>query len=80
MRWQDHAACFQDGRNWFADETRAPRIIAELVAVCESCSVSRECLSAALEEEAGYGRVIGVRGGLTGSERMSLQRMMKVSA
>lgn len=80
MSWKDRAACFGDGRNWMADETRAPKLIAELRAVCEGCPVSRECLSAAMSEEAGYGRVIGVRGGLTGSERMSLQRMLKVSA
>lgn len=80
MSWKDHAACADDGRDWFPDEYKAPKATRELVAVCETCRVSRECLSASVDEEYGMVKLIGVRGGLTGSERMSLQRMLKVSA
>lgn len=80
MSWMDLAECRDDGRNWFPDEFRAPRAIAELVAVCDTCPVDRECLSAAMVEEDGMVKLIGVRGGLTGSERMSLRRMLKETA
>ena len=80
MSWRDRALCLDDGRNWWVDDTRAPKAIAELIAVCERCPVDRECLSAAMSEENGMKDVIGVRGGLTASERKSLKRMLKVSA
>lgn len=80
MSWKDDAACLGDGRNWFPDEIRAPRATARLVEVCEGCRVSRECLTAAMDEEAGMVKLVGVRGGLTARERASLRRMPRMSA
>lgn len=66
-----------DTEMWFRDtETGAgARADTELaLRVCRRCPVRMECLTTALDEEAGRGRDYrhGIRGGLTATERHNL--------
>lgn len=74
MNWMDLAECKDDGRNWFPDETRAPKATRELLEVCSRCPVTDECLEYAVEFERNMIKLIGVFGGRTALERYRARR------
>jgi WhiB family redox-sensing transcriptional regulator len=75
-RWRKRAACIGTPTETFFPFTKAAepehRSYTAALEICNVCPVRRQCLDAALEEEAGTPPV-GMRGGLTPSERRSLR-------
>jgi hypothetical protein len=68
-RWHRYARCKGRLDLFFARDELSRRIA---VKVCEGCGVRRECLAAAMSEEADAERRYGIRGGLLPAERAAL--------
>jgi WhiB family redox-sensing transcriptional regulator len=66
MNWRDRAACKgHDSSAFFDDETPRPAL-----AICRRCPVTRECLSAALDNA----EPAGIWGGLTSTQRARIPK------
>jgi len=65
--WADRAACSGHAAAMFFD----PATVDAALAICRSCPVQAECLTAALDEErrADCSRPYGIRGGATAADR-----------
>jgi hypothetical protein len=70
-RWEDRSACYNRPQQWWDGETAAD--ISRARAVCVSCPVLAECLGQVMQQEKSvlWSRS-GIRGGLTGPERVQL--------
>lgn len=70
-RWEDRSACYNRPEEWWDGED--PQLTEKARAVCASCPVMAECLGEVMQQEKSvlWSRS-GVRGGLTGPERVQL--------
>ncbi|MGW0577321.1 WhiB family transcriptional regulator [Streptomyces sp. NPDC002920] len=84
--WRAQAACarpeYKDRRDiWFAHATDTAEV-ALAKGICNAvCPVRRACLVAAMREEGGAAldRRHGIRGGMTGGERLGIYRRKKAA-
>lgn len=78
--WQDDAACLGiDPEMFFTDGGPVP---AQILAICNGCTVRTECLDFAMDiegEHVGHRHRQGVFGGLSGLERSRLARRMQLA-
>lgn len=74
--WEAHAACREIGPETFMGGHYSPAEAAPAKDICRGCPVRRQCLAAAMAEEAGTSRASRdcIRGGLTPAERYRLDR------
>lgn len=70
-RWEDRSACYNRPEEWWDGED--PQLTEKARAVCASCPVMAECLGEVMQQEKSvlWSRS-GVRGGLTGPDRVQL--------
>lgn len=70
-RWEDRSACYNRPEEWWDGDD--PKLTEKARAVCASCPVLAECLGQVMDQEKSvlWSRS-GVRGGLTGPERVQL--------
>lgn len=70
-RWEDRSACYNRPEEWFDGDD--PKLTEKAREVCVGCPVLAECLGQVMQQERSvlWARS-GVRGGLTGPERVQL--------
>lgn len=75
MNWLELAACRGKPTAWWYPERGEHFRAGVAVLVCRSCPVRRQCLDAAIAEEAVVdGPASGIRGGYTAAARVALRR------